>query len=112
MTTRTNFLPKKPTNSILQEAPSKYYVDGFNLCKRMLEYRESHLYFFSHPDVPYTNNLAERALRKFKQKQKAAVTFRSKNSVSYICDCMSVIETARLQGLNIFDVSRSAFALT
>lgn len=89
--------------------PSKYFPDGFNLFLRMKEYKDSHLLFLKHPDLDYTNNLAERGLRKFKRKFKQAVTFRSNESVALLCDCMSILETRRQQGANLFDTAKLAF---
>lgn len=53
--------------------PSKEYLDGFNLQKRLRDYKAAHLYFLTHSDVDYTNNISERGLRKFKRKLKQAV---------------------------------------
>lgn len=89
--------------------PSKEFVDGFNLYKRLQEFKDSHLYFLSHPDVDYTNNISERELRKFKRKQKQAVVLRSDSGGQYICDALTIIETARLQNKNTYDVVLSAF---
>lgn len=89
--------------------PNKYYRDGFNLHKRMKEYRNNHLLFLRHPEIEYTDNISECALRKYKRKQKQAVTFRSSRSVEYLCDAMSIIETNRLQGADIFQTARAAF---
>lgn len=90
--------------------PSKYYPDGFNLASRLRSYKGSHLYFLDHPEVDYTNNLAERELRKLKRKFKQVVTFRSDKTVEYLCNCMSVLETGRLQGASCFDISMKAFS--
>ena len=89
--------------------PNRYYRDGYNLLKRMKEYRDNHLLFLSHPEMEYTNNISERALRKYKRKQKQAVSFRSSQSVKFLCDAMSIIETNRLQGADIFQTARTAF---
>lgn len=94
----------------MEHPPGKYYPDGFNLYTRMRNYRDSHLLFLRHPEIDYTNNLSERALRKFKRKQKQAVTFRSNESVAFLCDCMSVIESRRLRGWNIFKTACAAFS--
>ena len=91
--------------------PHKYYPAGFNLFTRMRQYRDNHLLFLHHPEIEYTNNISERALRKFKRKFKQAVTFRSYNSVDDLCNCMGIIETRRLQGCDIFSTSKEAFAL-
>lgn len=89
--------------------PGRYFMDGFNLFLRMKEYKENHLLFLKYPELEYTNNLAERGLRKFKRKFKQAVTFRSNDNVAFLCDCMSIIETRRQQGANLFDTARLAF---
>lgn len=109
---------EKEYGTILEEAmteytkhpPSKYYRDGYNLAKRMLEYQSNHLLFLTHPEVAYTNNLSERLLRVFKRKQKQAVTFRSENTVGYLCDALSMIETIRSKNENIYDAVRTVFA--
>jgi len=89
--------------------PRKYYPEGFNLFIRMRSYRDNHLLFLHHPEIEYTNNTSERALRRFKRKFKQAVTFRSNESVEALCNCMGIIETRRLQGCNIFKTSKEAF---
>ena len=89
--------------------PRKYFTDGFQLFLRMQEYRDNHLFFLRHPEVEYTNNLAERGLRKFKRKFKQVVTFRCNDSVDALCKCMSIIETRRQQGNNLFEAVQQAF---
>lgn len=70
---------------------SDYYRDGFNLATRMKEYREAHLLFLHDSQVPPTNNLAERLLRRIKRKQNQAVSLRSIKSLEFLCDSMSVL---------------------
>lgn len=96
------------TNEYLNYPPSKEYIDGYNLQKRLRDYQVDHLYFFYHPDVDYTNNISERGLRKFKQKQ--AVVLCSDSGGQHICDALTIIETARMQKKNIYDTVESAFA--
>lgn len=86
------------------------FPDGLNLLKRLQEYRDSHLLFLRHPEIQPTNNLSERALRKFKRKQHQAVAFRSNQSVEYLCDCMSVIETNRLYNTNIYKITQKVLS--
>ncbi len=90
--------------------PGKYYPEGHNLYERLLKYKHNHLLFLYHPEIEYTNNLAERALRKVKRKLKQAVTFRSLESIEDLCECMGIIETGRLQGRNLFEISQKAFS--
>lgn len=70
---------------------SKYYKDGYNLYIRLDKYMSNHLLFLNDLRVPTTNNIAERLLRNFKRKQQQAVTFRSKDSIDYLCQCMSML---------------------
>lgn len=90
--------------------PNKYYMDGYKLLMRMREYKDSTLYFLEHPQVDYTNNISERLCRKVKRKIKAVTTFRSDDSLSYYCDGLSIIETARSQNENIFEKIRDIFS--
>ena len=89
--------------------PEKEYMDGYNLQKRLREYQANHLYFLSHSDVDFTNNISERGLRKFKRKQKQAVVLRSTSGGQHICDALTIIETARMQNKNVYDTIESAF---
>jgi hypothetical protein len=92
-----------------QNPPSKDYPDGYNLQKRLREYQAQHLFFLAHPEVDYTNNVSERGLRKYKRKQKQAVVLRSDSGGRHVCDALTIIETARMQHRNIYDVVESAF---
>ena len=94
----------------IKHPPDKEYMEGFNLQKRLREYQATHLYFLSHPDVNYTNNISERGLRKFKRKQKQAVVLRSDFGGQHICDALTIIETARMQHKNVYDTIESVFA--
>lgn len=51
----------------------------------------NHLLFLHNMLVPTTNNFAERLLRNFKRKQKQAMSFRSAESIEYLCDSMSLL---------------------
>ena len=86
------------------EPPSDYYKDGFNLYKRMAEYMKNHLLFLHDNRVPATNNEAERDLRSYKRKQKQAVSFRSFESIDYLCQSMSMLLMMRKNNeTNVFD---------
>lgn len=89
--------------------PIKEYPDGYNLQARLRKYQENHLYFLSHPEIDFTNNISERQLRKFKRKQKQAVVLRSNTGGQHICDALTIIETARMQNRNIYDTVEKAF---
>jgi hypothetical protein len=92
------------------EPPGKYYKDGFNLYRRMEKYRENHLLFLHDKRVPTTNNEAERLLRNFKRKQAQAVTFRSDESVTALCEGMSMLVLIRQKdGANVFEEVSNIF---
>lgn len=74
---------------------SAYYKDGYNLYLRMDQYMENHLLFLHDTRVPTTNNEAERLLRSYKRKQQQAVSFRSQDSIDYLCRCMSMLVMMR-----------------
>lgn len=101
---------EKRYDEILQKAKeeyeyipaSKYYRDGYNLYIRMREYKESHLLFLHDHRVPHNNNLSERMLRSYKRKQLQAMTFRSFETIDYLCQSMSMLILMREKGENIF----------
>lgn len=92
------------------DPPSKYYRDGFNLHKRLDEFKEETLKFLKDPSLPYTNNLSERLLRTIKMKYKTTCGFRSDESVGYFLDTRSFIETARIKNENIYQSIKDTFA--
>ena len=53
-------------------------------------YGQNLMFLHDLPRVPATNNEAERRLRSYKRKQAQAVTFRSFESIDYLCQCMSM----------------------
>ena len=70
----------------------------------MEKYMQDHLLFLHDSRIPATNNEAERLLRNYKLKQAQAVTFRSFESIDYLCQCMSMLVLMRLEeSANIFD---------
>ena len=91
------------------EPPGKYYKDGYNLYKRLDEYKDNHLLFLYDKNVPTDNNLSERLLRVLKRKQRQVMTFRSFDNISYLCDSMGIIETFRLQNKNMYNSTASIF---
>ncbi len=67
-------------------------------------YMSNHLLFLHDHRVPATNNESERLLRQYKRKQQQAVTFRSFESIEYLCQCMSMlIEIRQNEGINLFN---------
>jgi hypothetical protein len=93
----------------IQNPPNNYYKDGYNLYRRMAKDKESHLLFLHDRQVPADNNLAERLLRIFKRKQKQAISFRSFESLGYLCDSLGVIASLSAQGNGILSDAVAVF---
>ena len=51
--------------------------------------------------IDFTNNLAERGLRKIKTKIKIAGGFRNLKNSKYYCNAISIIDTCKKQNMNI-----------
>lgn len=85
------------------EPPSEYFKDGYNLYKRMSEDKENYLLFLRDTSVPPTNNAAEGSARKYKRKNAQAMGFRSQEGNSYFCDGLSVMESLKASGGDLYD---------
>lgn len=92
------------------EPPTKYYKDGYNLSVRLKEYRDACLLFLHDKSVPPDNNLCERLLRIFKRKLKQVMTFRSFDSLDYLCQCLTMLALLRTQNNNLFKSVADVFA--
>ena len=79
----------------MENEPERSWREGYILSVRMEEYMESHLLFLHDSRVPPTNNTAERMLRAFKRKQVQAMSFRSFETIDYLCQCMSMLVRMR-----------------
>jgi hypothetical protein len=91
------------------EPPSDYYKKGFNLYLRMKAFKANHLLFLYDGKVPHTNSLSERLLRIYKRKEHQAMTFRSFESLGYLCDGLSVIASLRERGKNLYNQVAAIF---
>ena len=80
--------------------PSDYYRDGYNLYRRMAEYKHNHLLFLSKPLVEPDNNLCERKARMLKGKINQAISLRSLEYLEYFCECLSVLDHFATDGKN------------
>lgn len=80
------------------------------LLRRMRKYKENHLLFLKNFQVPYSNNLSERDLRKCKNRQKMSGGFRKNTGVQMYCSILSVVETAKRRGLNILKTITAVIA--
>lgn len=91
------------------EPPTKYNKDGFNLYKRLFDYKDNHLLFLHDIRVPHSNSLAERLLRLYKRKQQQAMAFRSAYGLHYLCNSLGVIASLRANNNNLFESVASIF---
>jgi len=74
---------------------------GHNLLLRLRDHNEAPLRFLPAPTVPFTNNQAERDLRRMKVRQKISGGFRSDSGAQTFVTLRTVLSTARKQGWNI-----------
>lgn len=89
-------LPRKPSNrGRAKRRP------GHNLLIRLHKFKDDVLRFTADFDVPFTNNLAEQALRMMKVKMKISGSFRTLDAAQDFAALRSVVATARKRGWNI-----------
>jgi hypothetical protein len=84
------------------EPPSNYYKEGYNLYKRLEKFKNNHLLFLHDVRVPTNNNLSERLARVFKRKQRQVMSFRSFDSMNYLCNSMSMMSLLTAQDKNLY----------
>ena len=73
-----------------------------NLIKRLRDYTDDVWRFATDHNVPFTNNLAEQAVRMPKVKQKISGCFRTKAGADTFCIIRSYLATMHKQGENLF----------
>ena len=71
--------------------------------ERMEQSPEEYVLFLRDPGVPPTNNTAERYGRKFKRKAHQVMSFRSQLGVDRFCDGLTITESIKEQGGNLFE---------
>lgn len=78
-----------------------YYADKESaLLIRLMEYRDNYIYWTLDFNLPFTNNLSERALRGIKSKMKISGQFQNITSAEYYAAIRSYIETCYRNGVN------------
>jgi transposase len=80
-----------------------------NLLARLREHADDAWRFASDPNVPFTNNLAEQAIRMPKVKQKVSGGFRTEAGAKNFCVIRSYLATMRKQRINLFQALTSTF---
>ena len=83
---------------------------AFNLLSRLRDYRTEVWRFMTDPAIPFTNNLAEQALRMAKVRQKISGCFRTHEGASIFFTIRSYLATMHKQGACLFDCLVSTFA--
>ena len=81
---------------------------GHNLVLRLEKHKEGVLLFLRDPEVPFTNNQAERDLRMVKTKQKISGCFRTTTGVQNFAVIRSFIGTLKKQGMNVLEALKMA----
>lgn len=82
---------------------------AFNLLKRLRLHRQDVWRFMTDKDVPFTNNLAEQALRMCKVKQKISGGFRTGHGADTFFTIRSYLATMHKQGHGLFECLVSTF---
>lgn len=95
----------------IQQYPNKRpkKSKGRNLFERLVQHKDAVLAFAQYPEVPFTNNQAERDIRPAKVKQKIAGCFRTVKGAQVYARIQSFISTARKQQLNVFNELIASF---
>lgn len=86
-----------------------YYNSERCLKDRLRKYVDDHLRFLTDFRIDFTNNLAERGLRKIKTKLKIAGGFRKLANAKAYCASISIIDTCKKQNVNIFETIKNIF---
>ncbi len=82
---------------------------GRNLLERLQKFKGPVLAFAFNPEVPFTNNQAERDIRPIKVKQKISGCFRTFNGAEQYARIAGFISTTRKHKLNVFKELCNAF---
>ncbi|MBI3336084.1 IS66 family transposase [Candidatus Peregrinibacteria bacterium] len=73
------------------------------LQKRFKKHQDKIFHFLTQPDIPFHNNGSERAIRNAKVKKKVSGCFRSEHGARRHALLLSIVETCKKQGRDVFD---------
>lgn len=77
------------------------------LVKRIRKHLKSFLFFAKDPDLPFTNNQAERDIRMVKLKIKISGAFRTVEGIQIFARVRGFISTCKKQNINVFQAIRN-----
>ncbi len=103
-----SFNPRQENEGAPKKGKHKQSVQ-FNLLNRLRQHRDDVWRFASTVGVPFTNNLAEQALRMSKVRQKVSGCFRTDEGAKTFFAIRSYLQTMRKQHVNLFDCLVSVF---
>lgn len=96
-------------NEYEYDPPNDYYKEGYNLYKRLNKFKSNHLLFLYDTRIPANNNLSERLARAFKRKQRQVMSFRSFDSMNYLCNSMGMLYLLTSQDKNLYSSVKAIF---
>lgn len=84
----------------LNDEETYYAGDEAALLIRLMEYRDNYIYWTIDFNLPFTNNLSERALRGIKSKMKISGQFQNITNAEYYASIRSYLETCYRNNVN------------
>ena len=84
----------------LKDFNQYYGKDERTMIKRLEDYKENYLIWILRFDIPFSNNLSERALRGSKTKMKVSGQFANIQNAEYFARIKSYIETCKCHNIN------------
>ena len=100
---------QEPDDSFTLKRGKHKHSTQFNLLARLRQYKDDVWRFATDVGVPFTNNLAEQALRMSKVRQKVSGCFRTDAGAKTFFAIRSYLQTMRKQRVNLFDCLVSVF---
>ena len=100
---------QEPTGAPTGKRGRQKQSTQFNLLARLRQYKDDVWRFATDAGVPFTNNLAEQALRMSKVRQKVSGCFRTNEGAKTFFTLRSYLATMRKQQVNLFDALVSVF---